>query len=111
MIQAKLIRHKNGSALLEALDGTTRRSVPSHTITYNGDSYVGLPEVEWWRGVEQDFAFSDVTLDAEIVKGYFHRRGLYSRSDIRHNRAVARAALEDALGELITRLLEQEEVK
>jgi len=109
MIQARLIRNKGGAALLESLDGEERRSVPSHTITFNGDNLVVLPDNEWQRGAKQNFAFTDVTIDAQTVKTYFHRRGLHSSADIVTHRAEARAALNDALGELITRLLTQEE--
>jgi hypothetical protein len=107
---AHLIRNKNGQALVMAADSRERRIVPSRYLEPLNGQTVTIPDDQWARGIEQTFEFKDVVIDVETVTKYFHSAGLYSSADIRASRAVARAALWEAAGEVLTRLLDQEEV-
>jgi hypothetical protein len=106
---AQLIRNKAGQALVSTMDRSERRIVPSRYVEPLNGSTVTIPDDQWARGIEQNFEFQDVVISVETVTKYFHSAGLYSSSDIRASRAVARAALLEAAGDVLTRLLAQEE--
>lgn len=103
---ARHITTKHGVTLVESLDGADRRALPSRSVArLNGDG-CEVDEAEWARGIPQELELSQIVLSVDALRTAFHKRGLWTSADVRARPHDARAALVDACGDAVKRLIE-----
>lgn len=103
---ARHITTKSGVALVESLDASERRALPTGSVTrLNGDR-CEVDDQEWARGIPQEMELSEVVLSVDALRTAFHKRGLWTSADVRARPHDARAALVDVCGDAVKRLIE-----
>lgn len=115
---ARLIRSKGAVAIVELPDGSDCRALPASVVARRDGDEVEVADAEWAKGAEYGIRWDDLTIDQLCVpvaklREQLQKRGLRSAADILAQQRLAREAMYEALGDLLSVLvsLDKEEVR
>ena len=109
-----MLRHITTSrsvSTVESLDGSERRILPARSVLRLPGDQCEVDAAEWARAIPQELELNPVVLSVDALRTALHKRGLWTSADLRKRPHDARAALVDACGDAVKRIIEaQQEV-